>query len=95
MKHDLTNHHLIPRNWKTLNGTNHKDNIKILRENIHRALHLVFQNSEPVEQLWDLTFKINHTCLTNEFQDDIKRILSVRDNSYYYKNWVYRPKNKD
>lgn len=92
MKFDLTRHHLVPQHWKHIEGTNNKDNIKMLRENVHRSFHTVFQNSDPVEQLWDLTFKMNFTCLTDEFKDDVKRLLSQEDYWYYYKNWVYRPK---
>jgi len=51
----------------------------MLKESVHRSFHHIFQNADPVEQLWDLTFKMNYTCLTDEFKDDVRRLLSQED----------------
>jgi hypothetical protein len=58
----------------------------MLRDNTHRALHILFANDTPVEQLWNLTFQINYTALSDEFTHDIRKILSEEDPNYYYKN---------
>lgn len=85
----LTRHHICP---KSIWWTNNPDNIKRLKDNVHKALHILFTNNSPVEQLWNLTFKINHTALTDEFKEDIRQILSIEDNEYFYKKWILVPK---
>ena len=58
----ITKHHILP---KSLWGNRHYDNIAKLRETKHRALHTMFHNQAPHEQvleLIDLTWKaINKT----------------------------------
>jgi hypothetical protein len=82
MKSPLTHHHIVP---KSRDGSNMNHNIKMLRDNVHKSFHCIFQNDTPVEQLWNLTFRINYTALSNEFTDDIRRILSEPDPDYYYR----------
>ena len=88
MKSPLTHHHILP---KSKSGSNMNHNIKMLSDNTHKAFHYIFQNNTPVEQLWNLTFRINYTALSDEFTDDIRRILSEPDPNYYYRKWVLVP----
>ena len=45
-------HHIIP---KSKSGTNNPDNLLEMRDNAHRALHILFSNDTPVEQYVTLT----------------------------------------
>lgn len=92
MKHHLTKHHILPRSH---NGSNEKQNIKMLKDNIHRAFHLVFDNLTPPEQIAKLMLSINWTALTDEFKNDIMKILKETDNQYYYKNGILVPNSLD
>lgn len=89
MQNKLTRHHIVPRSrW----WTNNFDNIKMLKDNPHKSLHILFWNDTPVEQMWNLTFQINYTALADEFREDVRILLSETDPNYYYKNWLYRLK---
>lgn len=59
---------------------------------VHRALHLIFANQTPVEQLERL-MGINATALTHQFREDVSRILLLDDPDYVYKRGVYRVKD--
>jgi len=84
----LTRHHIMPSSrWWGM----HKDNIKHIKWVQHRALHTLFSNQTPVEQLKTLVLNINTTALTNEFKNDIMYILEYEDDKdYYYKEWIFR-----
>ena len=84
----LTKHHIVPR---SRNGTWYAGNIKIIRENIHVALHALFYNRTPPEQIKRI-MEIADTALTTEFKNDVAKILKESDNSYYYNKWVLIPK---
>ena len=90
MQNKLTRHHIVP---KSMNWSNTPDNIKKLKDNIHRALHILFSNQTPVEQMETLMYSINTTALTYEFKNDIWKILSIKDDEYFYKNWILIPKH--
>ena len=84
----LTRHHIVPR---SKGGWMHKDNIKLLKAVQHRALHTLFANQTPVEQLRTLVLDVNTTTLTSWFKNDIMYILEYEDdNEYYYKDWIFR-----
>ncbi len=52
----------------------------------HRAIHMIFDNRTPVEQLERL-MSINVTALTEEFVNDVSRILeTAKDERYVYRN---------
>ena len=48
MKNKLTKHHLYP---KSKGWTNNDVNILRLKDNFHRAFHMVFENKTPDEQI--------------------------------------------
>lgn len=87
----LTRHHIVPRSkgwsWE-------KENIKRLKTKTHEALHILFSNDTPQEQIQRL-IQLNYTALTREFVSDINRILQINDDEYYYKNGVLVPKKGD
>ena len=68
----LTKHHLIPRSrgWNS-----YYDNICPLKDSIHKALHVIFTNELPHEQIESLV-DINGYALSNEFRYDIQDLLS-------------------
>lgn len=81
----LTQHHIVPRSqWWSDNEVN----IKMLKRNKHSALHLLFENDTPRDQIIRLLYSINGSALNKEFQNDIMKILQESDDWYYYKNWV-------
>lgn len=67
-----TTHHIVP---KSREGSNIRANKVELDERVHVALHRIFSNMTPVEQMERL-LRINASALTNEFKDDVSRILS-------------------
>ncbi len=64
-------HHILPRSKY---GTNTKDNIISLDMRKHRALHMLFDNRTPREQL-ERIIDLSSTALTDEVQSDIIKIL--------------------
>jgi len=86
MKNRLTRHHLIPKSkWWNSNTKN----ILKLRENFHRAFHLVFANNEPKEQIQTL-LSLNTTVLTEDFRNEVRVILDNND-WYIYEKWIFKP----
>lgn len=84
----MTRHHILPRSqW----WSDDYYNIKMLKWNKHNALHTIFDNDTPREQLIRLLCNINATALTAEFQNDILKILQETDHNYYYKNGILLP----
>lgn len=47
----FTQHHIIPR---SRGGTNDTQNLVLIREHRHRALHTLFEHALPHEQLIDI-----------------------------------------
>lgn len=90
----LTKHHIIPRNWEKLKWSNDPNNIKMLKDNVHRALHILFANKSPVEQIEYMMYNINTTALTYEFKNEVWKILSIDENDFFYKDWLYIPKKE-
>lgn len=82
------NHHILP---KSMGGSDRGANKIKLYTDLHDALHRVFGNGTPQQQLVQL-LKINWKALTLEFQNDILTILEETDPLYYYKDGVYLPK---
>ena len=56
----------------------------------HQALHMLFENDTPTEQISRL-LSINCTTLTDQFKNDVNLILSYKDPDYFYEKWVFRP----
>ena len=80
MRKKITRHHIIP---KSIGGSNHRNNIIELMNTQHRALHTIFENQDPVEQI-DTILSISATALTEEFKRDIIKILSIQEIQYFY-----------
>ena len=89
--HKLTKHHILP---KSKHGSNYYQNLAILRDNIHKAFHVVFANDDPREQIVRLVANINISALTEEFRNDILKVLEENDKDYYYKKGIIVPKKK-
>lgn len=85
-----TTHHIVP---KSRDGSNIRANKTELDERIHVALHRIFNNMTPVEQI-DKLMQLNASALTYEFKSDVHRILSqwYDDSEYVYKKWILIPK---
>lgn len=47
-KHPITIHHRIPETWW---GNLQPNNALYLRENVHRALHTLFQDDTPIQRI--------------------------------------------
>jgi len=79
-------HHILPRSKY---GTNNKDNLIRLDMRKHRALHMLFDNRDPREQLERIIY-LASTALTEDVKSDMIKILDIRDYSYWYKPKVYK-----
>jgi len=79
-------HHIVPR---SRGGSNVRENKVKLYKVLHEALHRVFGNLDPREQLIRL-LELNHTALTDELSRDIMKVLSEDDDEYWYKKDVKR-----
>jgi len=87
--HKLTRHHLLPKSkWWNSNPKN----ILKLKENSHRAFHLIFANDEPIEQIQTL-LSLNTTVLTDSFRNDILDILDNND-EYIYERGIFKPSRR-
>jgi len=81
-------HHILPtsRQW-----SNYYNNKIMLYQSVHDALHRMYGNATPREQLLQLLF-INSKALSAEFKSDILKVLEETDDEYYYENWVLKPR---
>ena len=92
MKNNTDRHHLYPRHmW----GSNDWCNILRMSKNKHRALHsltdMYGKAQAPREQILFL-LSLNSKALTNEFKNDVKKILEIKEPEYFYKKWIIIPK---
>jgi len=81
-----SNHHILPR---SKNWSNNKNNIVKLENRRHNALHMLFENKTPREQI-ERILDISTTALTDEVKSDIIKILDIKDLFYWYKPWVVK-----
>ncbi len=79
-------HHILPRSKY---GSNSKDNLISLDMRKHRALHMLFDNKDPREQL-ERIIDLASTALTDEVKSDIIKVLDIRDYAYWYKPKIYK-----
>ena len=84
----ITNHHILPKHLYP-EARNNKNNITRLRNTIHEALHTLLdtnngQAQAPREQIQKLVWILS-SALTDEFKNDINKILTIDDKLYYYK----------
>jgi len=86
MRKKLTKHHIL---CKSRNWWNEPHNITLLRQNTHRALHCLFENSTIQEQ-FDTLLHINYTALTQSYREDILNIIDAPD-WYVYERGILKP----
>jgi hypothetical protein len=74
-KYKYSRHHILPRSrrWANVN-----DNIEILRDNYHRALHTLFANQTIAEQLIT-TVNLSEKALREDVKQRLLETLSQRD----------------
>ena len=77
-------HHIIP---KSMWGSNDKSNLIIIGQDLHRALHCVFGNGWPREQLEQL-LNINERVISQETKNSIIDLLDKQDTERY-KQWSF------
>jgi len=83
----MNKHHIYPRSRVYWEEIHWKNNIIRLPENYHTALHKMFHNKTPIEQIKHL-MSINLNALQKDFNEDILNLLDERD-WYEMKNWIY------
>lgn len=83
MKRDIriTKHHCVPR---SRGGNNSQENIRLLRNNKHVALHVLFDNKLPHEQIAAL-IDLNSSVLTAEFKECMWDIINMENKRIYKK----------
>lgn len=77
-----TCHHILAQSRA---GTSVKDNKIKLYDNFHNAFHTVFGNLNIREQLSKI-LSISNTAITEDFKQDIFKILKETEDDYYYKD---------
>ena len=79
-------HHLVCR---SKGGSNSPSNLLVMAEPKHRALHTLFENKLPLEQLADLVM-LNQTCLRYEFVREMLNLLNTWQDDNPYKECSFR-----
>lgn len=76
-------HHLCPKSkW----WTDIEENYLELPRKVHNAIHFLFQNKLPAEQILTL-LNINASALTEDFKGRVKKVLED-SKDYTYNNWI-------
>ena len=79
-------HHLMPKSrW----GLDNNANILRMWKVVHSALHTLFDNSTPTEQIESLV-NINSKVFTKEFTKELFEVLYDNKIEEIYKNWVIK-----
>lgn len=79
-------HHILARSrW----WSNDEANKLKAFEHVHNAFHRFFGNGTMQEQLFQLLWR-NWKALTQEFKNDLLKILQEDDQRYYYKEQVFK-----
>jgi hypothetical protein len=81
MNNQITRHHLYPT---SRGGRNVPENVSKITRKYHDRIHCLFENKTPVEQL-ETVVKDNAKCLTKDFIDAIRHILS-NEGKWHYKD---------
>ena len=86
-RNKYTKHHLIPssRGWVWSH-----DNIKYLKQWVHRGIHQVFENALPHEQA-GMLFELNESALSPEVMELVKEVKAraielLKDKKFYKPN---------
>lgn len=84
-----TRHHVVPKSREREGFNVHdKRNIKLLKQGVHDALHRLFSNLTPDEQL-EFWYSVNEQVLSEYVKGELMEILSLQDKDFY-KDWVVR-----
>lgn len=83
-------HHQCP--WSRW-GWRENWNLLKINDKRHINYHRIFNNDTVNEAIIKILDEFNPTALSKEFRSDIMKILQESDLNYYYKNWIYLPKN--
>lgn len=78
-RNGYSRHHKCP---KSRGGTNDEKNIYYMKDNQHRAFHIVFSNQLPHEQYKTLT-AINNPTVNQNFVSDLFELLEKYKNNFY------------
>lgn len=82
-----TRHHIIPKcNHNDFNVHN-RENITPLLEQVHVALHRLFNGSTPKEQI-RLLNSINSQVYSKELQKAFSEILNIDENDWYKPQFI-------
>lgn len=79
-------HHILP---KSKNWSNNSNNLVSIDKRKHNALHMLFDNRTPAEQI-ERILDLSSTALTKEVKSDIVKILNNKELDYWYKKWIYK-----
>jgi len=80
-------HHIVP---VSRDGASHPSNLVKLVDSYHIAIHRVFSNDTPTEQINRL-LTINDTALCDEFKHKIRAILD-KDPDWIYNAGILIPR---
>lgn len=88
MKKEITTnrHHLYP---KSKGGTFHNDNIIRIDTRVHDAIHLLFENDCPHEQLQRLLY-FSRSALQRDYYERVMKVITT-SKEYIYKDGVFLP----
>jgi len=81
-RRNITSHHCVA---KSENGTNHPDNLIRLRAGKHEALHTLFGNDLPNEQILKI-LNLNQNAFTQDFKDAIQNMVNEMRGGIYKEN---------
>lgn len=76
---EFSRHHIIA---KSQGWSDDFKNISLIKDSRHRAIHTLFGDRLPADQIAYLTFGINNTALTDEFKDRVRRLLDMGRGAY-------------
>lgn len=85
MYHAVTRHHLIA---KSKGWSNHYNNLIRLKEPVHQAIHTLFWNELPHQQIGKI-LDINENALNRDFVLDIEEFLQDRTVEEIYNKKCY------
>lgn len=88
MKPETNTHHLCPH---SIGWTNNPDNLKIMPIVKHNALHMLFNNSLPHQQLKRLV-EFNKSVFTQEYARAVQELLYIDEPGYIYKEGILKPR---
>lgn len=84
--HKHNKHHKICKSRWWNNST---ENVEAIYIRTHDAIHTLFGNLLPHEQMKRL-MQINGSVCTDMFSEDLLKILETTEKDYFYKNGVWR-----